>query len=144
MKTAITSIKQNISTITAYMSTAYYIEIIYMMFIISMLAGKTIAIITGALLSILLAVHSISIYQKKTASRVIQLFIMDIHAAIAVVSLKSFLQVSITHGAADTFIVIFRTVFFFVEIALIFLLTTDETAKLFNKSSRDRTLPGHG
>ena len=58
---------------TAYVSTLYFFEILYLMITLLFLYGKTASIVTGAVLSLLLSYHIIQIYFKSPLHRKLQL-----------------------------------------------------------------------
>ncbi len=124
-------IMNRIHQLTAYVATLYYFEIIFLMFGLLFLYGPAVSIAAGALLSLLLAYHIIQLYYRKKAHRVIQLCLIDLHAAFA----AGYLFYCIAGGAGSDpgtpLVIAVRSFLLACEIPLLYFLSGSETAKSF-------------
>lgn len=115
-----------------YLTTLYYIEIIYLMFILLLAFGKTVSVSAGFLLAFLLTVHIIMLNSGKKSSSKIQLLIMDIHGAYSI----TFLSVAAYHyteiHAAAIAIIIMRSLLLAWELLSICVLTSDNAVTHFS------------
>jgi len=116
---------------TAYLMTLYYFEIIYVMIGLLFLYGKAASIITGLVLSLLLAYHIIQIFFKKNLHRKLQLYIIDLHAAYVMGYLFSSIAMGIDTGIMTILIHIIRFLTLLLELPLIFFLTRNDIAAGF-------------
>ena len=108
---------------TAYVSTLYFFEILYLMIALLFLYGKTWSIITGTILSLLLAYHIIQIYFKKSLHRKLQLYLMDLHAAFVIGYLFASAASGIDAGGLTIIMHIIRSLTLVLELPLIVVLT---------------------
>jgi hypothetical protein len=76
-------ILKRIHLLAAYGAVLYFSEIIFLMFGLLFLYGKTVSIAAGAILSLALAYHIIQLYYRSRVHRAIQLWAIDVHAAFA-------------------------------------------------------------
>ncbi|HOO73555.1 MAG TPA: hypothetical protein PK926_17480 [Spirochaetota bacterium] len=125
----------NICSITAFAATLYFFEIINIMFLLVLLFGKVVSVIVGILLSIMLTFHVILLNSGRQASRKLQLYIMDIHAALALASLASFWVYSHDINLLNIIQVAIRSFILAVEIPLIIFLTDSNIAAGFTAGS---------
>ncbi len=116
-------IRENIFAVTAYCATLYYMEIISLMFTMALLFGKTPAVALGLIFSAVLSLHIILLNSGRNASRIMHLFLMDLHAALSVSSLASFWLLGSQVNAFNIVQITVRSVIFVIELPLIFALT---------------------
>lgn len=123
--------KNRANRIAAYAATLYYLEVIALMFGLLFLYGKTVAIMVGAALTLLLTCHIIRLYLGYNIQRKIQLFIIDLHAAFA----AGFIFYSIAQTApvesSSLPLLIMRAGILACELPLLLLLTGDEARRAF-------------
>jgi hypothetical protein len=124
-------LKQKIHLYTAYVMTLYFFEILYLMFGLLFLCGKTVSIFAGVFLSLLLAFHIIQIFFRKSVHRKIQLFITDVHAAFVIGYLFTSAVMGIDAGGMAILIHVIRTLTLLLELPLIFFLTREDVAEKF-------------
>jgi len=124
-------ITKRIHQLTAYVATLYYFEIIFLMFGLLFLYGPAVSITTGALLSLLLAYHIIQVYFRKNIHRVIQLCIIDLHAAFA----AGYLFYCVAGGAGSDpgtpLVIAVRSLLLACEVPLLYFLSGSEAAESF-------------
>ncbi len=101
----------------------YFIEIIGIMFILSAVAGKVVAVSMGIIMGIFLTWHIIGLQQGNDKNRVIQLYIMDLHVAFSLVFLIRFFISPGTPVNVDVFFVIFRSIMILIEVPAFFALS---------------------
>ena len=125
----------NICAITAFSATLYFLEIINIMFLLVLLFGKVVSVVAGIYLSIILTFHVILLNSGRQGSRKVQLYIMDIHAAIALASLASFWIYNQDINLLNIIQITIRSVILAVEIPLIVFLTDSHIAASFTAGS---------
>lgn len=125
-------VRGNIHRFAAYQMTLYYFEILYLMLALLFLYGRALSITLGALLSLLLAVHIVQVYYKKNRHRLIQLFVIDLHAAFTIGYLFSMAVRGPDADPAGILILTTRSVTLALELPLAFFLTGRETRELFS------------
>lgn len=110
----------------------YYLEIIVAMFILSAVAGKIVAVLSGLLLAALLTWHILGLQQLKNQNRIIQLYLMDFHVAFSLVFLFRFFfyRESVVH--VDIFLIFLRSFMVLFEIPSIFVLSGTKIGKRFS------------
>ncbi len=114
-----------------YLPALYYIEIIYAMFALFMSAGKLFGIITGFLFGILISVHIVFLYFRKKSSRIIQLILMDIHAAYSGAFVINFIASGMNFNPATTLLFSFRLLMLLIEVPMIFYLSSERVKKMY-------------
>jgi hypothetical protein len=124
-------IEQRIHQYTAYIMTLYFFEILYLMIGLLFLYGKAASIITGLVLSLLLAYHIIQIFFKKDLHRKLQLYIIDMHAAYVMGYLFMSAATGIDAGIMTILVHIIRFITLILELPLIFFLTRNDIAEGF-------------
>lgn len=122
-------IKKALPLVLPYFTILYYVEIIYLIFILLILFGKTFSIIAGAILSLLLAYHIISLNYMKNMNRKAQLVIMDIHFAYSISFIANLLMIDIPVSGHDIPLIGIRLLLIIVELPMIFYLTDREIAE---------------
>jgi hypothetical protein len=110
-------------SIVPYFATIYYAEIIYLMLVINFFYGKVISIITCMLLAFLLTVHVIRLFNKKNFNRLLQLYIMDVHAAYSLAFFFNKIYSGYNLAAGDYVVIFFRLAAAAAEIIMILVLT---------------------
>ena len=108
-----------------YVATLYYIEILYFMFFLNFLYGKTFSVVAGITLSFILTLHVIKLFNKKHFNRKLQLLIMDIHFAYSLAYFVNKLFAGYHLIFIDLTIIYFRFITALIEIFLIIVLTDD-------------------
>ena len=107
----------------AFFDLYYFVEIINVIFIVSFLYGTYIAAAAGLMLSALLTFHIIRLYFDKPYTRIIQLFVMDIHAAYALVFAATFLATQDRQSTQNLVVPLIRTAAALCELILIIKFT---------------------
>jgi hypothetical protein len=128
-------IMKRIHQLTAYVATLYFFEIIFLMFGLLFLYGPVPSITTGAILSLLLAYHIIQLYYRKKVHRIIQLCLIDFHAAFA----AGYLFYSAASGAGSDpgtpLVMAVRSLLLACEIPLLYFLSGSEAAESFRQET---------
>lgn len=118
-------LRERAGGIIPYIATLYYIEIIYMMFILNFLFGKAIAVGSGITLAALLSFQVVALFNRRNLSRKIQLFLMDIHFAYSVAFIFSRLVTDFTLSGGDIAVSVFRLAVAIIELPVIIILTDE-------------------
>ena len=108
-----------------YIATLYYLEIMYLMFIVNFIAGKIISVGAGFALAILLSFHVVALFNRKNLNRKIQLFLMDLHFAYSAAFIFSRIVNGFTLSGGDIVLTIFRGGIALIEIPMIIVLTDE-------------------
>ncbi len=124
-------IENRIHQYTAYISTLYFFEILYLMIALMFLYGAAASVSVGAILSLLLAYHIIQIYFKKALHRILQLCLMDLHASFVIGYLFASALQGIDAGGLSIFVHIIRSLTLVLELPLIIVLTRKDIAEEF-------------
>lgn len=119
------NMREKIFTLTAYFNVLYFFEIINLMLILLITYGNFISVSSGVILTVLLSMHIIRIYFNKGNSRMIQLFIMDIHIAVSVPFFINLFINNINDTLMDYFFTLLRIMILFCEVLLIYFLTDE-------------------
>jgi hypothetical protein len=101
------------------------------MFLLSFVTGKAVAMTAGLILALLLSAQIIMMYFKRQRARRIQLFMMDIHAALAIGGLLRAMTSPGHAGGLFAAFIAFRIVIVAGEALLIYLLTDEEIIASF-------------
>jgi hypothetical protein len=112
-------------SIMPYIATLYYVEIIYLMFVLNFLLGKALAVTSGLTLAVLLSFQVVALFSRRNLSRKIQLFLMDIHFAYSIAFIFSRIATGFTLSGGDMAVTIFRAVTALVELPMIIILTDE-------------------
>jgi len=115
----------------SYFNILYFFEIFFLTILLFLTMGKIVAVIGGGCLSIALAYHIVQIYFKSKLHRLIQLFLMDIHFAIAI---AYFVRLSLSnHPISMIFLsfIFIRIVITALEPVFFYLLTDRSIKKIF-------------
>ena len=108
-----------------YVATLYYIEIIYMMFVLNFMFGKAVAVISGILLAVLLSVQVVALFNRIDSGRKVQLFLMDLHFAYSVAFIISRIITDFNLSGGDIAVTVYRCITAFIELPLIIILTDE-------------------
>ena len=111
-----------------YIATFYYVEIIYLMIFLNFIYGKTLAVSIGIFLTALLTFHIFSLFNKKSFSRKVQLYLMDFHFAFSVAYFFNRLFTDSDLTGIDLFITISRLIVALIEIITIFAISDSRDA----------------
>ena len=117
------SIKKRAFKIVSYFNLLYFIEIINLMFLLLIMFGKVISIITGLILALLLSLHIILLYFKNERNRKIQLYLMDVHLAYSIPFLIVFIIYSNDSRLIDYLFLLLRLVLCCFEVLFIYVLS---------------------
>ena len=108
-----------------YIATLFYVEIILLFIFLNFLYGKPVALTAGFVLTVILTLHVIVLFNGNPASRKIQLLLMDVHFAWSVVFVVIRLIPGIPLSGFDIAVALFRTAAASVELPVILLVATD-------------------
>lgn len=111
------------SLYAAYLSTLFYLEIIYFMVIMVFALGLLPAVIIGLVLTALYTAHLIRLYFRRRLHRLLQLGIMELHCAFSIGFCYNIISQGYDNNPALLFMALLRAVLVIAEIPLIFLLT---------------------
>ena len=117
-----------VNRVAAYTATLYYLEILFIMLGLLPLYGKTAAVITGLVLTALLTVHIIFLFLNRTGSRIVHMFIIDLHAALTLTFLAWVFFRLEGGGPVMAAIIIIRAAILLSEVPVLFLLTGTRSA----------------
>lgn len=124
------SINKQIYQYTAYFNILYFIEIIYLMFLLLVIYGKLVSVITGAVLSVLLCFQIVNIYYGNWKNRKIQLYLMDFHLAWSVPYFFNQAALGVYDVWLDYIFVSTRIIIVIFEAFLIYFLTDDNLIEM--------------
>ncbi|MFH0977618.1 MAG: hypothetical protein V1874_17705 [Spirochaetota bacterium] len=124
METAILNIiKKRPFVFVSYFNVLYFFEIINLMFLLLMIYGKVISVLSGIILSVLLSFHIINLYYKKEINRKMQLFMMDVHLAYSLPFLLITALNFYGSSVPDYLFVLVRSVIVCFDILFIYILS---------------------
>ena len=115
-----------------YYSTVYFVEIIYFMFMLLIIYGRTAAVISGLIFSGLLTFHVIGLFFQKNRNRKIQIVLMDIHIAFTAGFLVNRIIGDFPLSGIDEFMIIFRGIAAVMAIPLVFIFTDHKVIKEYS------------
>jgi energy-converting hydrogenase Eha subunit A len=115
--------KLKLTAFVPYTAALLYGEIIYLMVVMTIILGKTPAIITGMALALLLTIHIIRLARRARLSRAHHLIICTLHGSYALASTLSILSGT---SAFEIFLCIYRFITGAFEISVLWLLTDTE------------------
>ncbi len=116
----------------AYVSTLFYVDILFMLFYLLMIFGKTASIVIGVLSSVLLAMHIVRLYFKRNANRKVQLLVIDIHLALAIPFIVNTMVIGNEWSIPLTFMAVISFITILVETPLLFILTDEDVMKMYS------------
>ena len=116
-----------------YVLTLYYLEIIFLMFGLLFLYGRTAAVAAGAVLSLLWTYHIIRFHFGDERHRKIQLWVVDLHAAFTAGYLFYTAARGAGDGAAAPLVLGARVLILLCEIPLFLILTDGAYAARFRR-----------
>ncbi len=108
-----------------YIATLFYIEIILLFIFLNFLYGKPAALAAGIVLTVLVTLHVIMLFNDNPANRKIQLFLMDAHVAWSVAFVIIRMVPGIPLSGFDITVVFFRTFAASFELPAILLVAND-------------------
>jgi len=114
------------SLYAAYVSTLFYLEIIYLMVMLVFALGLIPAIITGLSLTALYTAHLIRLYFRRNLHRLLQLGVMELHCAFSIGFLYNIASQGYDNNPALLFMALLRAAMTAAEIPLILLLTSEK------------------
>ncbi|MCL1834086.1 MAG: hypothetical protein FWG49_06240 [Leptospirales bacterium] len=109
-----------------YLATFYYVEIIYLMLFLNFIYGKTLAVSISIFLTALLSLHIFSLFNKKSFSRKVQLYLMDFHFAFSVAYFFNRIFTESDFTSVDSGLTIFRLATALIEIITIFAISDNK------------------
>ncbi len=122
---------ERINVLVSYFNILYFFEVMQLMLLLALVAGKGIALCVGALLSGGLTALIIGMYYRKGWSRRAQLILMDIHLPIALVTSVRILVFTPEAAGAAIALSAIRAIMVIGEAALVFLLTDERVVSSF-------------
>jgi len=117
--------RERAGSIIPYIATLYYVEIIYLMFVLNFLFGKISSVVSGIALAVFLSFQIVSLFNRRDLSRKIQLFLMDIHFACSAAFVFSRITADFTLSGGDVAVTIFRGAAAIIELPMIIILTDE-------------------
>ena len=123
---------ERINVLVSYFNILYFFEVMQLMLLLALVAGKAIALFAGALLSGGLTALIIGMYYRKGWSRRIQLILMDVHLPIALVTSVRILVFTPEAAGAAIALSAIRAIMVIGEAALVFLLTDERVIPSFD------------
>lgn len=126
------TLKMNSHLYAAYVSTLFYVDILFMLFYLLMIFGKTASIVIGVLSSVLLAMHIVRLYFKRNANRKVQLLVIDIHLALAIPFIVNTMVIGNEWSIPLTFMAVISFITILVETPLLFILTDEDVMKMYS------------
>lgn len=115
----------------SYFNTLYFFEIFFLTILLFFAFGKILAIVCSITLSIGLAYHIVQIYYKSERHRKIQLFLMDIHFAIAIAYFFRLFLLNHPTSFILLFFIIIRIAIAVLEPVFFYFLTNTSIKKIF-------------
>lgn len=115
-----------------YGVTLLYLEIAALMVTMSLFTGKIIAVIIGMILTVAYTWQVLGLHHKHERNRKIQLFLMDVHVAVAVVSLIGYSFLASPLNMLDYIIFSFRPLLLTYDLPAIYYLTRDDVKAEFS------------
>lgn len=112
-------------TALPYLSTLYYVEVMLFAFFINFLYGKPVAVVAGAVLTVLVTAHVLLLFNESLFERKIQLLLMDFHFAWSSVFVISRIFSDMPMTKFDFAVTVFRGLAAIVELPVIILITKD-------------------
>ena len=108
-----------------YVSTVFYVEILFLFIFLNFLYGKPVALAAGSALTVLLTLHVIMLFNGNPLNRKIQLLLMDVHFAwsFAFVVIRMFPGIPLSWF--DIVAVFFRAFAASVELPVILLVAAE-------------------
>ena len=110
---------------SAYITTLYFVEILYLMFGLLFFYGMAVSIITGIVLALFLAYHIIQLFFQKSLHRKLALYIIDIHAAFVIGYLITSIAAGSNYSGVPELVLGIRALTLVLELPLIIVLTRD-------------------
>jgi hypothetical protein len=117
--------RERAGRIIPYIATLYYVEIIYLMFVLNFLIGKIPAVISGVALAFLLSLQIVALFNRNNTGRKIQLFLMDIHFAYSIAFIFSRFFSGFALSGGDIAVTLFRGGAALMELPMIIILTDE-------------------
>lgn len=125
------TMKGRIPFIVSYFDVLYFFEIIYLMLTLLVLYGKAVSAVFGTVAAVLLSAHILSLYAGKGRNRKVQLFLMDLHLAMAVPVFLNIVLYGFNGTPVDAAFTLVRLLIASAEPFLICLLTGEEGTGAF-------------
>jgi len=120
------SIIKKMHSFLPYLATFYYVEIFYLMIFLNFLYGKTFAVTICISLTALLTFHILSLFNKKSINRKVQLYLMDFHFAFSVAYFFNRIFTDSNFTGIDSIITLFRLIAALTEIITIFAISDNK------------------
>lgn len=128
--------RSNMTTVyCSYFSVLYFFEILYLLFPLNLLYGKTASFSLGFLLALLLSIHIICLYFRFKVSRTIQLVLMELHIAYSIPFFIQYLSRGYAGNTIEATIIVFRFLICCFGILFLLLLTGPMQGKAVKEGS---------
>ena len=115
-----------------YVSSLFYLEIMYLSFILFLIFGRSSAIVFVLVLTTVYSLQIINLAKKSNIARKIQIVIFDIHLASGIVFFICTIFMPDMLKGYTIWYFLFKTVSVSVEIPLLYFLTLDDVVKQYS------------
>jgi len=119
---------KNTPKILPYLSSLFYLEIMYLSFILFLLFGRSAAIVFVLVLTVIYSLQIINLSKRNNTARKIQVLIFDVHLALGIVFFICAIFMPSMFIGYNTWYFVLKIIFVAVEIPLLFFLTLDDVA----------------
>ena len=123
---------KNIPKLLPYISSLFYLEIMYLSLILFLIFGRSTAIVFVLVLTILYSFQIINLAKKSNIARKVQIVIFDIHLASGIVFLICAIFIPDILGEYNTWYFLFKVLSVSVEIPLLYFLTNDNVVRQYS------------
>ena len=117
---------KNTPKILPYLSSLFYLEIMYLSFILFLLFGRSVAIIFVLALTVVYSLQIINLSKRNNTARKIQVLIFDVHLALGIVFFICAIFMPSMFTGYNTWYFVLKIIFVIVEVPLLFFLTLDD------------------
>ena len=122
--------------ILPYMASLYYLEILNLLVVLSLVAGKVISFELVFISAVLLAVHLVKLSERRELNRRIQLVLMVFHVPYIASIIAGTLWNHLPLTTTDRIFLAIRGVMAVMESAYIIILTDPATRSIFSEGQR--------
>ena len=117
---------KNTPKILPYISSLFYLEIMYLSFILFLVFGRSVAIGFVLILTIIYSLQIINLSKKNNIARKIQILIFDIHLASGIVFFICAIFMPNMFAGYSSWYFLFKIVSVLAELPLLYFLTLDD------------------
>jgi hypothetical protein len=125
----------NTPKILPYISSLFYLEIMYLSFILFLISGRSVAIVFVLILTIIYSLQIINLSKKNNIARKIQILIFDVHIASGIVFFICTIFMPNMFTGYSVWYFLFKIVSVLVEMPLLYFLTLDDVVRQYNMRS---------